>query len=41
MNSRGLYCPTVDTSSNRMSLSQLTSLILRYTVRRYLYPPPD
>ena len=41
MSSRGLYYPTVDTSFNRTSPSQLTSLILRYMVRRYLYLPPD
>jgi len=39
MNFRGLYCPIMDTSSNRTSPSQLTSLILRYTVRRHLRLP--
>ena len=32
MNSRGLYCPTVDTSSNRTSPSQLISSTPRYMV---------
>ena len=34
MNSRGLYYPTVDTSSNRTSPSRLISSTLRYTVSR-------
>jgi alpha-mannosidase len=41
MNSRGPYCPTMDTSSNRTFLSQLIFSIHHYMVRRDLLPPPD